>query len=158
MSVPSRIRGLLGIAFVWGVAISAVGTAFFVGGLATGLIARAPGFGPGQWASIAVNIAVKDFIGGALAGAVFATLLAGAEGRRTLDTLSLWRVGGWGFLASAIPTAVAGALSAYGMSAVTFAAGTIASGLVGACLGVGMVRLARRGITPAPAESAPSIA
>jgi hypothetical protein len=45
MTVLRRVHGLVGIAVLWGTAISAIGTAFIVGGLAAGWIPPIPGVG-----------------------------------------------------------------------------------------------------------------
>ena len=140
-----RIRGLAGIAVVWGVAVSAIGTAFIVGGLAAGWISHIPGADWRQWVTLAATVAARNFVLGGASGAAFAMLLAGAERRRNVDSLSLSRVAGWGFLASAVPTATAAIVSGAIIPPLTFAIGTLAAGFVGAGLGIAMVRVARRG-------------
>jgi hypothetical protein len=157
MLVPRRVRGLIGIAVVWGAAISVVGTAFIAGALAAGLIPTVPGVGPARWVMIIANVAMRDFVAGGVAGALFATLLASAERRRTLDDLSLLRVSCWGFLAAAVPTALLPVISGVRLPVPTIAAATIASGLLGVGLSVGMIRLARRGGAALPDESAASV-
>lgn len=149
-----RIRGLLTTAAVWGVSLSAVGTAFILGGLATGLIPPAPGIGPAEWIAIAARVAVRDFVVGGVAGAAFATLLTGAERRRTLETLSLSRVATWGFIAAAVPIGLVGIFTSALIPAASLVAGTIASGLLGAGLAVATVRLARRSVAYVPLDAA----
>jgi hypothetical protein len=158
MPILRRTRGLVGIAVVWGVANSVIGTAFIVGGFAAGWISHPPVAGWTQWVTLAARVALRDFVLGGLTGAVFATLLAGAERHRNVDSLALSRVAGWGFLASAVPVGLVALLSGVRIPPVTFAAGTVASGLVGVGLGVGMVRVARRGSRMSPADSAMPIA
>lgn len=156
MLVLQRFRGLVGMAVVWGVAVSAIGTAFIVGGLA----AWSHTFPPPdwtQWVTLAARVAAKDLVLGSASGVAFAMLLAGAERRRNVDSLSLSRVAGWGFLASAVPTAIAAILSGAIIPPMTFAAGTVAAGLLGVGLGVGMVRVARRSGGSLAAESTVSV-
>lgn len=149
-----RLRGLIGFALVWGGAVSAIGTAYVFAGLATGLIPHLPDVGWTQWVALAARVAARNFLLGGAIGAAFAMLLTGAERRRSVDTLSLWRVGGWGFLASAVPTVLAvGIMSGAMVPVATLATGTIAAGIVGVGLSVGMVRLARRGSARAIAPS-----
>lgn len=143
MQVLRRIRGLVGIAVVWGVAVSAIGTAFFVGDV----VARRPHIAGVDWMQLVMlvaRVAGRNFVLGSVAGAAFAMLLASAERRRNVDGLSLSRVGVWGFLASAVPLVVAAITSGATLPPVTFAAGTVAAGFIGVGLGVGIVRLARR--------------
>jgi hypothetical protein len=144
MLVLRRIRGLLGIAVVWGAAISAVGTAFILTGFATGWISPIPGTGWTRWITVLAGVAARDFLGGTAAGAAFAMLLTGAERRRTIENLSLRRVGAWGFLAAALPTSIVAVVSGAIIPPATLVAGTIATGVLGAGLGVAMVRVARR--------------
>ena len=143
MPVLQRIRGVLGIAVVWGVAISAIGTAFIVGGLAAGWISQLPAADWTQWVALVARVAARNFVLGGASGAAFAMLLAGAKRRRNVDSLSLSRVAGWGFLASAVPVSTAAIVSGAVISPMAFAAGTLAAGFVGAGLGVGIVRVAR---------------
>lgn len=148
-----RLRGLIGMAFVWGVAISAAGTVFIIAaGLLSGFI---PSSGPvvlRQWAGVLASVALRDFLGGCVSGTVFAALLASAERRRTLDTLSLPRAAGWGLMGSAVSWLIAVVLSAASISHAALVATTIATGLLGSGFGVGTIRLARRGAGALPAE------
>lgn len=161
MQIRQRFRGLLGISLVWGMAISAIGTAFMA--VYIMLAARAGGSIPGvvsvswtQWASLLARVAIRDFGFGCATGALFALLLAATEQRRNVATLSLRRVGVWGFLASALPVAITTSMSAIALPAAVITAATVASGLMGVGLAVGMVRLARRGGAVAAAAATES--
>jgi hypothetical protein len=64
-----RIRGLLSIAVVWGVAVSAIGTAFLIGGVAAVWISHIPFASWQQWViTQAPRVAVSDFELGRVAG------------------------------------------------------------------------------------------
>jgi hypothetical protein len=143
MPVLRRVRGVVSIAVVWGAAVAVIGTTFIVAGLAGGWIPHNPATSWMQWLSLASKVAARNFGLGVAAGSAFALLLAGAERRRRVENLSLPRVCVWGFLASAVPTAAAAIASGASMPLFTFAAGTIAAGLVGLGLGAGIVALAR---------------
>ncbi len=153
MFVLRRIRGLVAIATVWGVALAAIGTAFILAGFATGWISHIAATSWTQWVTLTARVAARDFLLGAASGTAFGMLLATAERRRTIDSLSLRRVGVWGFLASALPIGVAGVVSGAVIAPAALAAGTIASGFVGAGLGIAMLRVARRTNVSVPADA-----
>jgi hypothetical protein len=90
------------------------------------------------------SVAARNFVLGGAVGAAFAMLLATAERRRTIDSLSMPRVGIWGFLASAVPTGIVGIAAGAAIPLAVLAAGTIAAGITGAGLGIWLLRLARR--------------
>lgn len=141
MAIRQRLRGLLGIAVTWGLGVSVLATTILLGGLATGLI---PGgvFGPRQ----VVTVAVRNFVAGAVAGVLFGMMLASAERRRTVATLSMRRVAGWGFLGVAIPTGIIAVIAnaAVPMSIGVIGAGLLGSGVLGAALSTATLKLARR--------------
>src|SRR5262245_9574008 len=84
-----RLRRLAGIGVVWGVAVSAIGTSFIVGGLAAGWISHFPATDWTHWVTLVARVAARNFVLGGVSGAAFAMLLAGAERRRNVDSLSL---------------------------------------------------------------------
>ena len=96
MNISRRLRGALGVAITWGVALSVVATSCLVAGIAAGLVPSSI-FGPWQ----VVEGALRAFIGGALIGGLFSAALMTAERRRILATLPGRRVALWGFLAGA---------------------------------------------------------
>src|SRR5215207_3144496 len=99
MTIMRQIRAVSGIAVTWGVAFSALATTTLLAGIAFDAI-------PSRFfgAPIIAAIVLRSFVGGALAGTIFATVFARAERNRTLATLSTGRVALWGFIgAAAIP-------------------------------------------------------
>src|SRR5689334_1714718 len=85
-----RIRGAIGMGFIWGAAWSAVG-----------LIPRwLLGFNPD--APFPIIFGVLGFI----AGVTFSGLLALTEGRRSFDQMSLPRFAGWGAVGGLLLSAV----------------------------------------------------
>jgi hypothetical protein len=89
-----KVRGALGIAVTWGTVWAAIFAAL---GLTIGLIdpdSIDPGEGP-------VRVAWIGAIYGVVSGAVFAVLLALAEGRKSIRDLSLGRAALWGMLGTA---------------------------------------------------------
>ena len=100
-------------------------------------------------------IVVRNFVGGAVAGAFFATVFARAERNRTLATLSAGRVALWGFVGAAVPAAITLGLGAARIIPIgVMAAACIAYGLIGASISTVMVRIARRAPEQVIAESA----
>jgi hypothetical protein len=100
-----------------------------------------------------VPIIVRGFIGGAVAGAVFATLFARAERNRTLATLSARRVALWGFVGGAVPAAITlGLVAARFIPIGVMGAACLAYGVIGASIATVMVRIARRAPAPAIVE------
>src|ERR1044071_9656751 len=96
MLFSRRLRGIIGIATTWGVALSALATTVLVGALAIGVVPSSI-FGPRE----IVAVAIRTLLGGGFAGGLFAALFAGAERRRTLATVAQTRVALWGFLGGA---------------------------------------------------------
>jgi len=147
MPIFRRLRGALGLALTWGAAFSALAMTILLGGLAVGLVPSAI-FGPRE----IVQVAIRAFLAGGLAGTLFASVLAGAERRRTLSGLSLKRVALWGFLgAAAIPGVFALAMGVTSVvSGGLLLSGTALYGAIGSVLSTATVRMAQR--LPAPAE------
>ena len=145
-----QIRAVSGIAVTWGVAFSALGATAFLTALALHAL-------PPQLVGVErfVNVIVRAFVGGAVAGSVFATVFARAERNRTLSTLSMRRVALWGFIGSGVPAAIALALGAPRVLPIgVMGAACLAYGVIGASIASVMVRIARRAPAPAIAESA----
>jgi hypothetical protein len=157
MQLWRRIRGLITTAVVWGVVLSAIGTSFILIGLTTGWIPSVPGQGWRSWLVLLTRVSARNFVFGGAVGVAFGLLLSVTERRRTVDTLTLSRVGTWGFLAAAVPTSIMGAVSGYAIPAATLVTGAIAAGLLGVGVSIGIVRLARRNATALPHEQMPSI-
>jgi len=147
MPIFRRLRGALGVALTWGAAFSTLAITILLGGLAVGLVPSAI-FGPRE----IVEVAIRAFLAGGLAGTLFASVLAGAERRRTLSGLSLKRVALWGFLGAAcIPGVFALAMGATSVvSGGLLLSGTALYGAIGSVLSTATVRMAQR--LPAPAE------
>lgn len=141
MPIFRRLRGALGVALTWGTAFSTLATTLLLSGLAVGFIPSAV-FGPKE----IVQVVIRTFLAGGLAGTLFASVLAGAERRRTLGTLSLKRVAVWGFLGAAcIPGVFAIALGLTGaVSGGLLLSGTALYGAIGSVLSTATVRMAQR--------------
>jgi hypothetical protein len=140
MTNKRQVRAVARIAITWGVAFSAIGAT----ALATGLVFRVL---PPQLSGVAPLLAIltRAFVGGAVAGTVFATLFARAERNRTLATLSSGRAALWGFLGAALPAAVTLGLGAARIIPVgVMGAACLAYGLIGGSLSLAMVRIAKR--------------
>jgi hypothetical protein len=90
MMLLRRIRGAIGMGFVWGAAWGAAG---FVVAAAFRFQADAP---------FPIIFSVLGF----LAGVIFSTLLALTEGRRSLDQMSLPRFAAWGAAGGLLLSAV----------------------------------------------------
>ena len=140
MTITRRIRAVSGIAVTWGGAFSAIGATT----LAAGLLFRVL---PPQLSGVAPLVAIitRGFVGGAVAGTVFATLFARAERNRTLATLSSPRVALWGFLGAALPAAITLGLGAARIIPIgVMGAACLAYGVIGGSLSLAMVRIAKR--------------
>jgi hypothetical protein len=151
MTIMRQVRAVAGIAVTWGVAFSAIGVTTLLTGMALhALPAELIGIRP------LVAVAVRAFIGGAVAGSAFATLFARAERSRTLATLSTKRVALWGFLGASVPAAITLGLGAARILPVgVMGAACLGYGLIGGSLGIMMVKIAKR--APAGAVEAASV-
>ena len=135
-----RIRGVIGMAATWAVGLSVLATSLLLGGLAVGVV-PSDIFGPAQ----VVDLAGRTLLAGGLAGTLFAIGLARTGRSTAFSELTDRKVALWGLCGGlAIPAVVvafgAGALVP---SAVLIAA-TVGYGALGAALGVGTLRIARR--------------
>ena len=91
VTIMRWVRAVSGIAVTWGAAFAALGTTAYLGAIAFKVL-------PPELASFRflALIVVRNFVGGAVAGAFFASVFARAERNRTLATLSARRVALWG--------------------------------------------------------------
>src|SRR4051812_5926786 len=121
-----RVRGAIGMGFVWGAAWSCAG---FVLAVATRFRADAP---------FPLIFGVLGFI----AGVIFSALLALTESGRTLDEMSLPRFAGWGALGGLLLAAVFARAASLGVGDVLAVAPTFA--LASAVCASGSLALARR--------------
>jgi hypothetical protein len=146
-----RLRGLLGIATTWGVALAALATTVLAGGIAIGVVPTSV-FGLRQ----VIAVAIQNFIVGAFAGSVFSLLFAGAERKRSLATVSMPRVALWGFLGVAIPVALTTATASvlYRVPLSVAATGILVAGVMGSAMSTATIKLARR--APALPDVPPS--
>jgi hypothetical protein len=148
MNVTRRLRGLVGMATTWGVCFSALSTTTL---LITRLVRTFPPdlFGP----RLVAMVAVRGFVVGAAAGALFALALTAVERRRTLSGLSPKRVALWGFLGTAALPVIFGALTApdvlRSLPVGVIASGSLLYGVVGSAIATTIVGVARR----APAQA-----
>jgi len=123
-----RIRGAIGMGFIWGAAWSAVG-----------LIPRwLLGFNPD--APFPIIFGVLGFI----AGVTFSGLLALTEGRRSFDQMSLPRFAGWGAVGGLLLSAVFAKAASLGWGDVLAVAPTFA--LASAVCASGSLALAKRAV------------
>ncbi|HZI42091.1 MAG TPA: hypothetical protein VFD67_10325 [Gemmatimonadaceae bacterium] len=123
-----RIRGAIGMGFIWGAAWSAVG-----------LIPRwLLGFNPD--APFPIIFGVLGFI----AGVTFSGLLALTEGRRSFDQMSLPRFAGWGAVGGLLLSAVFAKAASLGWGDVLAVAPTFA--LASAVCASGSLAVARRAV------------
>ncbi|MBX3132425.1 MAG: hypothetical protein KF689_03410 [Gemmatimonadaceae bacterium] len=158
MLIVQRLRGILSTALTWALPWAVVGGATVV---AFDWLSRAPGFhtltsGSFAW-TLFLDGARFFALVGAVAGALFAGVVAVAERRRTFATLNTRRMVAWGALGgAALPLLV-------GIGAVLTGAPSMLRDLffagLGASLGAGsaavMLRIARRAMPRS--EVAPSI-
>jgi hypothetical protein len=97
-------------------------------------------------------VALLGLAGGALAGTLFATVLASAERRSTLSSLSARRMALWGFVAAvSVPLALAAALGIAGwFSAGELVAAGLGFGGLGSGIGAAMAGMTHRAVRSAP--------
>jgi len=123
-----RVRGAIGMGFIWGAAWSAVG-----------LIPRwLLGFNPD--APFPIIFGVLGFI----AGVTFSGLLGLTEGRRSFDQMSLPRFAGWGAVGGLLLSAVFAKAASLGWGDVLAVAPTFA--LASAVCASGSLVVARRAV------------
>ena len=136
MADTRRIRGMLGTALTWGVALSALATGSLALGLATGL-APTSIFGARELVAVAVR--------GLLLGGVFGWLLTRRARGQSLAGLSPRRVAVWGFIAGASVAPIL-ALAAPGpvLPLGLLVASAAGYGGLGALLSTATLRIARR--------------
>jgi hypothetical protein len=155
MPVARRLRGVVGMAATWAVAFSLLATTMLAAALAVGALPRevfgAQLFGAPEFRAVAL----LGFAAGALAGTLFAALLARAERRHALSALSTRRMALWGFLAAAsIPLTLAAALGvAHWFSVGALAVGSLGFGALGAGTGAAMARMTHRALRLPPAAA-----
>jgi hypothetical protein len=135
-----RIRGVVGMAAIWAVGLSALATSIVVGGRALGLIP--PDIITG---SQIVDVAGRALLAGGLAGALFAMGLVRTGRSTAFSDLTDRKVALWGLLGGVAVPAVAVVLGAGTVvPATVLIAATVAYGALGAAVGVGTLRVARR--------------
>lgn len=93
MGVLRRLRGLAGIGLTWGVLWALFGVALVLG-------IRV--FDPASAQEGALVVGRVLGFAGFVSGVAFGTLLAIAERRRSLQSLSVWRAGLWGAIGAAL--------------------------------------------------------
>lgn len=141
MGFLRRLRGLLGIATMWGITFSVIMTTLLIGRWALG-----PSHGPGFGVRQIIVGATEFFLMGGLAGTLFSLFFARGERRQTLETLSMSRVALWGFLGVGVPTAaltVAASLM-YGRALLVAPLSIAIAGAMGSAMSVATIKLAQR--------------
>lgn len=134
-----RARGIFGMALTWAVGLAGLATSLLVGGVLLDIV-PASVYGIREL----VAVAVRAFVVGGAAGALFAMVLARQERATTFGALRRGRVAAWGFVAgagvaSALTLAAPGVLPATVLLASVLSAGTLGAGAA-----VGVLALARR--------------
>jgi hypothetical protein len=143
-----RIRGVIGMAAIWAVGLSAFATSTVLGGRALGVIP------PGSFStSQIVDVAGRALLAGGLAGALFAVGLARTGRSTPFSALTDRKAALWGLVGGVSVPAVLVALAVGTLPATIWIAGTVGFGALGAALGVGTLRIARR--TPRHTLEAP---
>jgi hypothetical protein len=139
---PHRFRGLLRMSLTAGAVLSALATGALALGLATGLVPSSI-----YGARDLIDVAIRGFGAGAVAGGLFSWLVARGGRGKTLSTLSTKRVALWGGLAmGSVPLLAAGVAAAGGLVLPigVLAASSILMGIGGSVVSAGMLRVARR--------------
>ena len=138
-----RYRALVRVSVVAGGFMSALATGAMAVGLATGAVPASV-----MGARALLDVAIRGFIAGAVAGGLFAVLVARGERGRTLSTLSTRRVALWGGLATAsvplLTALVAYATTGFVLPIGVLAASSVLAGIGGGAVSAGMLRVARR--------------
>ena len=138
-----RARGVVRTAVTWAFGLSAIGTLSLVLGVELGFVPSSV-FGIREL----VAVAVRDFVAGGIAGALFAYLVAWREKGRTLRTLRYRNLAGAGFAAGAA-LGVGVGLAAPGLvPGIVLVAGSIGLGAIGAGFATGTLAMARRALPP----------
>jgi hypothetical protein len=127
------------MALTWAVGLAGLATSLLVGGVLLDIV-PASVYGIREL----VAVAVRAFVVGGAAGALFAMVLARQERATTFGALRRGRVAAWGFVAgagvaSALTLAAPGVLPATVLLASVLSAGTLGAGAA-----VGVLALARR--------------
>lgn len=128
------------MALTWGVGLAGVATSLLVGGVLLDIV-PASVYGIREL----VAVAVRAWVVGGAAGALFAMVLARKERATTLSALRRGRVATWGFVACA---GIASALlltAPVVLPVVVLVPSILLAGTLGAGAAVGAVGLARRG-------------
>ena len=139
MDGAHRFRGLVRTSFTAGITMSAIATGALALGLATGLVPTSI-FGAREL----IAVAIRSFGAGALAGGLFAWLVARGERGQTLSSVSTRRVALWGGLATGsvfllVPAVAAGSAVPIGV----LVAASVLAGLGGSVASAAMLRVAR---------------
>lgn len=139
MDRSRRIRGMVGIAFTWGVGLATLATGALAVGVAAGLVPSAI-YGAGEF----VAVAARGLLVGGVAGGVFAWLLSRRERGHSLSTLSTRRVAVWGFVAGSLPMLLAKTAAGSVLPISVVVAGAIGFGGIGSLLSATTLGIARR--------------
>jgi hypothetical protein len=139
MASPFRARGVLRTAAVWGITVSALASTLLVVGVEVGLV-------PGTVFGIPelVQVAVRNALFGALAGAAFAMFVARRERSRAIAELTYARIAIAGAAGTILVTGGLFAIAPHILPVAVMIAGGVGLGLIGAALGATTLAIARR--------------
>jgi len=136
---PHRFRGMLRMSLTAGAALSALATGTLAFGLAT--LVPSSIFGAREL----VEVAIRAFAAGAVAGGLFSWLVARGGRGKTLSTLSTKRVSLWGGIATGSVFLSIGLMAGSAVVPIgILAASTVLAAIGGSAVSAGMLEVARR--------------
>jgi hypothetical protein len=122
-----KIRGILRTAATWAIGWAGIGTAM---GLLAGIHLR-----------FLFQLVLGNAVAGGIVGGTFAVIVSVAEGRRTLEDLSLKRIALWGGLGSVVLTALP---LGFGAPLSILLRPLLINGFLGAAFAAGTVAIAKQ--------------
>ena len=145
-----RARGILRTAATWGVGLAVIASTLLVVGVEVGVVPSSV-FGIREL----VQIAVRNAVFGARAGALFAVIVARRERARAFADLTYVRMATAGAAGTVLVTGGLFALAPAVLPVGVVIAGGLGLGLVGAALGASSLAIARRKLPARDRLSAP---
>jgi hypothetical protein len=139
MVTPVRARGILGMALAWALGLTALATSLLVGGVLLDIV-PASVYGIREL----VAVAVRAFVVGGAAGAIFAMILTRQERASAFGELRRGRVAAWGFVGAAGAASALFIAAPAALPAMIVGSAILIAGALGAGSAVGVLALARR--------------